>query len=74
MQDPSAKIGEGCRIGPSVVVGPDVVVEDGECMCELTLSMLGGLQWPLGQISNFLFFIFLFFYYYYYFFFFLSLF
>ena len=30
MQDPSAKIGEGCRIGPSVVIGPDAVVEDGE--------------------------------------------
>ena len=28
-QDPSATIGRGCRIGPSVVIGPDVVIEDG---------------------------------------------
>ena len=29
MQDPTAKIGKGCRIGPSVVVGPGVVIGDG---------------------------------------------
>ena len=28
-QDPSARIGQGCRIGPSVVIGPDVTIEDG---------------------------------------------
>ncbi|KAL1924245.1 uncharacterized protein VTP21DRAFT_7280 [Calcarisporiella thermophila] len=27
--DPSAKIGEGCILGPDVVIGPDVVVGDG---------------------------------------------
>ena len=29
VQDPSAKIGSGCRIGPSVVIGPNVTIEDG---------------------------------------------
>ncbi len=29
LQDPTAVIGEGCRIGPSVVIGPNVVIEDG---------------------------------------------
>ena len=29
IQDPSAIIGRGCRIGPSVVIGPDVIIEDG---------------------------------------------
>ena len=29
IQDPSATIGKGCRIGPSVVIGPNVVIEDG---------------------------------------------
>ena len=28
-QDPSARIGQGCMIGPSVVIGPDVTIEDG---------------------------------------------
>lgn len=28
--DPTAKIGNGCRIGPNVTIGPDVVIEDGE--------------------------------------------
>lgn len=28
--DPTAKIGNGCRIGPNVTIGPDVIVEDGE--------------------------------------------
>jgi mannose-1-phosphate guanylyltransferase len=27
--DPTAKIGNGCRIGPNVTIGPDVVIEDG---------------------------------------------
>ena len=27
--DPSAQIGEGCRIGPNVTIGADVVIEDG---------------------------------------------
>ena len=29
MQDPSATIGKGCRIGPNVIIGPNVVIEDG---------------------------------------------
>ena len=29
-QDPSAKIGNNCRIGPDVVIGPNVVIDDGE--------------------------------------------
>lgn len=28
--DPSATIGEGCRIGPNVTIGADVVIEDGK--------------------------------------------
>lgn len=27
--DPTAKIGNGCRIGPNVTIGPDVIIEDG---------------------------------------------
>jgi len=36
-QDPSAKIGEGCRIGPNVTVGPGVVIEDGVCIKRSTV-------------------------------------
>lgn len=32
--DPTAKIGNGCRIGPNVTIGPDVIVEDGEWLFE----------------------------------------
>jgi mannose-1-phosphate guanylyltransferase len=28
-QDPTAKIGTGCVLGPNVVVGPNCVIEDG---------------------------------------------
>ena len=31
-QHPSATIGKGCKLGPSVVIGPDVVIEDGVCL------------------------------------------
>ena len=35
-QDPSAKIGKGCRIGPNVIIGPDVVIEDGRsAVCQM---------------------------------------
>jgi hypothetical protein len=37
LQDPSAKIGEGCRIGPNVTVGPDVIIEDGACIKRSTI-------------------------------------
>ena len=30
VQDPTAKIGEGCRIGPNVVIGPGAVIQDGK--------------------------------------------
>lgn len=30
MQDPTATIGEGCRIGPNVVIGPSAVIQDGK--------------------------------------------
>ena len=30
-QDPTAKIGEKCRIGPNVVIGANAVIQDGEC-------------------------------------------
>ena len=33
VQDASAKIGRGCRIGPSVVIGPNVTIEDGNMYC-----------------------------------------
>jgi len=36
-QDPSAQIGEGCRIGPNVTVGPGVVIEDGVCIKRATI-------------------------------------
>ena len=29
VQDPTAKIGDGCRIGPNVVIGPGAVIQDG---------------------------------------------
>ena len=29
--DPTAKIGNGCRIGPNVTIGPNCVIEDGLC-------------------------------------------
>lgn len=29
IKDPSAKIGEGCMIGPNVTIGPNCVIEDG---------------------------------------------
>jgi mannose-1-phosphate guanylyltransferase len=35
--DPSAKIGEGCRIGPHVTIGADVVIEDGVCIKRCTI-------------------------------------
>ena len=38
VQDASAKIGRGCRIGPSVVIGPNVTIEDG--------NMYNLLLWP----------------------------
>jgi len=28
--DPTATIGEGCRIGPNVVIGPSAVIQDGK--------------------------------------------
>jgi len=37
VQDPSAKIGEGCRIGPNVTVGPEAVIEDGVCIKRSTV-------------------------------------
>ncbi|XP_065828878.1 mannose-1-phosphate guanyltransferase beta-A-like [Oscarella lobularis] len=40
--DPSATIGQGCRIGPNVVIGPDVKIEDGACISRCTL--LRGVQ------------------------------
>lgn len=27
---PTAKIGNGCRIGPNVTIGPDCIIEDGK--------------------------------------------
>jgi UDP-3-O-[3-hydroxymyristoyl] glucosamine N-acyltransferase len=29
LQDPTAKVGNGCKLGPNVVVGPNCVVGDG---------------------------------------------
>ena len=37
MVDPTAVIGNNCRIGPNVVVGPGVVIEDGVCIRRSTL-------------------------------------
>lgn len=28
--DPTAKIGNGCRIGPNVTIGPNCIIEDGK--------------------------------------------
>ena len=35
--DPSAKIGEGCKIGPDVSVGPGCVVEGGVRLTKCTV-------------------------------------
>lgn len=32
--DPTAKIGNGCRIGPNVTVGPNCIIEDGNFILE----------------------------------------
>ena len=37
MVDPTAVIGNNCRIGPNVVVGPGVIIEDGVCIRKSTL-------------------------------------
>ncbi len=36
-QDPSAKVGSGCLIGPNVVLGPNVVIEDGVRLANCTV-------------------------------------
>jgi len=36
-KDPTAKIGERCRIGPNVVVGPRVIIQDGVCLKNCTI-------------------------------------
>jgi len=36
-QDPTAVIGENCRIGPNVIVGPGVVIENGVCVKRCTI-------------------------------------
>ncbi|CAF4665332.1 unnamed protein product, partial [Rotaria socialis] len=35
--DPTATIGERCRIGPNVVVGPRVIIENGVCLKNCTI-------------------------------------
>jgi len=35
--DPTATIGQGCRIGPNVTIGPGVVIEDGVCIKRSTI-------------------------------------
>lgn len=35
--DPTATIGEGCRIGPNVVIGPSAVIQDGACLSRCTI-------------------------------------
>lgn len=35
--DPTATIGEGCRIGPNVVIGPNAVIQDGACLSRCTI-------------------------------------
>lgn len=35
--DPTATIGQDCRIGPNVTIGPDVVIEDGVCIKRCTI-------------------------------------
>lgn len=35
--DPSAVIGNHCRIGPNVTIGPDVIIEDGVCIKKCTV-------------------------------------
>jgi serine acetyltransferase len=36
-QDPSAKIGKGCLIGPDVTIGAGAVIEDGVCIKRCTI-------------------------------------
>ncbi|GLG92301.1 hypothetical protein R5R35_008427 [Gryllus longicercus] len=35
--DPTASIGQGCRIGPNVTIGPGVVIENGVCVKRSTI-------------------------------------
>lgn len=35
--DPTAKIGEKCRIGPNVVIGANAVIQDGACLSRCTI-------------------------------------
>mmetsp|Transcript_11314 Transcript_11314/g.22855 ORF Transcript_11314/g.22855 Transcript_11314/m.22855 type:complete len:359 (-) Transcript_11314:4940-6016(-) len=37
LMDPTAKIGQGCLIGPDVVIGPNCVIEDGVRLSRTTL-------------------------------------
>ncbi|CAF1096257.1 unnamed protein product [Adineta ricciae] len=46
--DPTAKIGERCRIGPNVVIGARVVIQDGVCLKNCTIladSLIKSHSW-----------------------------
>ncbi|CAF0935273.1 unnamed protein product [Adineta ricciae] len=46
--DPTAKIGERCRIGPNVVIGARVIVQDGVCLKNCTIladSLIKSHSW-----------------------------
>ncbi len=44
-QHPSATIGTGCRIGPSVVIGPDVVIENGMAVLVAVCCVKGAVYY-----------------------------
>ena len=51
--DPSAKIGEGCRIGPNVTI--DVIIEDDECIKRSTIlkgAIVKAHYWLVVSITN----------------------
>ena len=52
-QDPSAKIGKGCKIGPDVNIGANVVIEDGvrlvKC-CVMENSVVKSNAWVSSTI------------------------
>eukprot|EP00026_Physarum_polycephalum_P009876 Phypoly_transcript_10013.p1 GENE.Phypoly_transcript_10013~~Phypoly_transcript_10013.p1 ORF type:complete len:359 (+),score=53.96 Phypoly_transcript_10013:102-1178(+) len=53
MIDPTAKIGEGCLIGPNVVIGPQCEVHDGARLATTTLlegSTVGAHSWVKSSI------------------------
>jgi len=53
LADPTAKIGDRCRIGPNVVIGPRVIIQDGVCLKNCTIlgdSLVKSHSWVANCI------------------------